>query len=202
MTTWTCKAGAAVIGLATLTACDAVNDVPLLGKLAPPNDAPAEGETAVALSQTQMANGAFTLVPPQGFCVDKSSLNQRFALLARCDTLGVPNGGGGAPVGILTVSVVPKGISAALPTPQETADALKLARVDAVTSEVDAITFQAEGAPPIADMDITHWRGTIRIGTQVVSLALFGPKGGRAVTPEGREILNSLIRRSRAASTS
>lgn len=37
-----------------------------------------------------MANGALTLVAPEGFCIDKRSLKSSFALLARCDTLGTP----------------------------------------------------------------------------------------------------------------
>jgi hypothetical protein len=198
MTIWTFKTTAAALGLLTLAACGDVVDLPVLGGLTQPDDA---AVPPVALSQTQMANKAFTLVPPQGFCIDKSSLKQRFALMARCDTLGAPDVAGGAALGILTVSVTPEGRADTLPTPRQTADALKLARVSAPSVAPDSVTFRAEGVPPVADLDASHWRGTLRINGQLVGLALFGPKGGRATSDEGREILNALISRSREAST-
>ena len=199
MTTWTSKAPLALAALIALGACeDGQGAAGLLANLQAPSDAAAAAP--VALAQTQMASGAFTLVPPQGFCIDKSALSQRFALMARCDALGAPSKSAGAPVGIITVSVTNAGRVEILPTAQETADAAKLARVDAVKSENDSITFRAEGTPPAAGLDVKHWRGTLRIGGQIVGLALYGPKGGRAETSEGREMLNELIRRSRKAS--
>lgn len=197
MTIWTFKTTAAALGLLTLSACGDVVDLPVLGGLTQPNDAPV---TPVALSQTLMANKAFTLVPPNGFCIDQSSLTQRFALMARCDTLGVTDGAGGAAVGIITVSVTSESRTDGLPTPQQTADALKLARITDVTQKNDKITFRAEGTPPVADVDVRHWRGSFAAGGKLVALGLFGPKDGRAVSAEGREILDDLITRSLAAS--
>lgn len=194
MTTWTSKTALAVAALVALTACDAL---PALEGLAAPQDA---ATPSVALSETKMANRAFTLVPPDGFCIDKATLNQRFALLARCDTLGAADMGAGAPVALITVSITPQGTTESLPTPEQTADAMKLARVDALKADTDSQTFRAEGSPPASGLDVKHWRGAMRIGGQVASLALFGPKGGRAVSSEGREILNGLIKRSQAAS--
>lgn len=190
MTIWTCKTTLAVAACIALTACDAL---PVLDGLSAPKD-------AVALSQSAMANGAFTLVAPQGFCIDKTSLKQRFALMARCDTLGAPSAAAAAPLGILTVSVTPNATSGALPTPDETADAAKLARVTAVTSEANAVTFRAEGSPPSAGLGVAHWRGTARIGGHLIGIALYGPKDGRAISSEGRETINDMIRRTKEAS--
>lgn len=191
MTIWTSKAGIALAGLLGLGACgDAA--LPSFGGLT-------GGGAPVALSQSFMADRAFTLVPPQGFCIDKASLKQRFALMARCDTLGAPSQAAAAPLGVLTVSVTPGGTDA-LPTPEQTADALRLARVTAAQGSDTTVTFRAEGAPPLADLDVAHWRGTWQVNGQLVSLALFGPKGGRAVSSEGREVLLGLIARSASAS--
>jgi hypothetical protein len=155
----------------------------------------------VALLQTQMASGAFTLVAPQGFCIDQSTLRQTFALMARCDTLGAPDKAAGAPVGIITVSVTNLRPAAQLPTAQDIADAAQLARISAETSQNDAITFRAEGPPPAKDLDVKHWRGLARVENKLLGIALYGPKGARAVSSEGREVLNSLIRRTREGSS-
>ena len=152
-----------------------------------------------ALAQSQMANSAFTLVPPQGFCIDKNTLRQRFALMARCDVLGAPSLAAGAPMGLITVSVTPQTAEAPLPTPEETAMAARLTNVEGVTSEVDALTFRADGKPPASGFGDTHWRGSVRLGDQVMGLALYGEDGGRAASAEGREILNDLIRSTREA---
>ncbi len=63
------------------------------------------GATSAPLRQAAMANGALTLVAPEGFCIDKRSLKPSFALLARCDNLGDPQGAYGAPLGLITVSL-------------------------------------------------------------------------------------------------
>lgn len=194
MTTWISKPVLAVTACFALTACDALPSLPVLDSLSAPDDAP-----VVALSQSKMANGAFTLVPPQGFCIDKSSLKQRFALMARCDTLGIADGAAGAPVGIITASVTPVASPDTLPSPTETADALKLARVTNVHTDLNTVTFRAEGIAPSKDMDPAHWRGTVRIGGHLLGIAIYGPKNGRAVSAEGLGLMNSLIRRSREA---
>ncbi|MGB3246014.1 MAG: hypothetical protein WBB25_15890 [Sulfitobacter sp.] len=197
MITWISRPAAAAFALLGLSGCEGGTKSGLFAGLGVSTAAETK---PVALSQAKMAKGAFTLVPPEGFCIDQASLKQRFALLARCEALGAPNAGGGAPLGILIVSVTPDAPVGALPTAEQTADALKLARFTAAESENNAITYRAEGAPPVEGMDVVHWRGTAQIGGQLVGLALYGPKGGRAVSGEGREILNSLIRRTRKVS--
>ncbi|MEM6303673.1 MAG: hypothetical protein AAF744_03075 [Pseudomonadota bacterium] len=187
MNTWSSSALLLSASLA-LSSCGAVQ-LPSFG-----------GADKAPLTRSLMASGAVTLVPPQGFCIDPRSLNQQFALMARCDTLGAPAAAGGAALALITVSFTTAPEDAALPTALETADAAKLARVDAAKSENRAITFRAEGIPPVSDLDVTHWRGTARLGAHVMGVALYGPMGGRAISSEGREIINDLIRRTRAAS--
>ncbi|MBD3665604.1 hypothetical protein [Sulfitobacter aestuariivivens] len=154
----------------------------------------------IALPQARMAGGALTLVPPEGFCIDKRSLKRRFALMARCDTLGNPSASAGAPMGILTVSISDASAAQPLPTPDQTAAAARLEKVSAQKSEVDAVTFRAEGIPPLKELDTVQWRGIARVQDQVIGIAFYGPKGGRAISREGREIVNGLIRKTKAAS--
>ena len=191
MIIWTSKAALLAAAVLGLGACDGIQTAGFLGGLSVATSAP---EESVALAQTQMANGAFTLVPPRGFCIDKNTLRQNFALMARCDVLGAPDRAGGAPVGIITVSVTALKDDASLPTPEQVADAAKLARISAEKSQSRAITFRAEGAPPAAGLDAKHWRGVAQIGDRLMGIALYGPKGARAVSSEGREVINDLIR--------
>ena len=60
------------------------------------------------------------------------------------------------------------------------------------------LTFRAEGTPPANGLDVTHWRAVARVKDQMLGIALYGPQDARAVSEEGRDILNSLVRRSRA----
>ncbi len=187
MTTWICK-GAALAGtLLGLSACDDVNTDGILGGLM--------GEPAkpMALSQTQMAQGAFTLFPPEGFCIDKTTLRQQFALMARCDAFGVDRLAGGAPLGLITVSVTPLAPDEPLASAQEVADAVKLARIADEQVSNDTVTFRAEGKPPARGLDVAHWRGVARVGDQMIGVALYGAKDSRATSEEGRDVIAELI---------
>ncbi|MGC1505220.1 MAG: hypothetical protein WA782_13910 [Sulfitobacter sp.] len=188
MTTWTCKGTLAALALTSLAACDDGRGGALLRGL--------NGKVplkSVALSQANMAFGAVTLVAPKGFCIDKNSLRQNFALMARCETLGAPSAGANAPVGILTASF--SVASTTIPTPSETAAALSLNTVTDPVIKDRSVTFRAQGAAPAKGLSETHWRGTARAGSQMMALALYGPTGGRAIGAEGRDILDRLINR-------
>ena len=183
-----------MVGLClSLSACNGVNPADFIGGILPGGKV-----ENVALSQTLMANGAFTLVPPDGFCIDRSSLQQQFALMSRCDTLGAPSLAGGAPIGLITISVAALAPDLPLLTAQEIAVAANLSGYDAEQTSNDTLTFRAEGTPPANGLDVTHWRAVARVQDQMLGIALYGPRDARAVSEEGRDILNSLVRRSRA----
>ncbi len=197
MSTWSCKAAIAGAGLTLLGACEGGPGIDLLDGL---STGGGTDKKDLALSQSLMANGALTLVPPQGFCIDRRSLQQRFALMARCDTLGAPSVARGAPLGFITVSVTPADAEATLPTAQQTADAAKLSRIEGESASAETLTYRAEGVPPVKDVAVVHWRGKARVAEQFIGVALYGPEGGRAVSAEGREIVLDLIRRTKEAS--
>ena len=151
------------------------------------------GPAAPPLTQASMAGGTVLLVPPPGYCIDRRNLRQRFAIMARCDTLAEGQSGFGRPIGILTASFSPA-TTDALPSPQITATALGLENVSAARNAANAVVFRAEAPPTIEGMSATHWRGTARIGNQIMGLALYGPADGRALTGEGRALLSETIR--------
>ncbi|QUJ76370.1 hypothetical protein KDD17_15990 [Sulfitobacter albidus] len=115
MTTWISRVAALVL-CGALAGCDALPDASgVLSGIA--------GDQAPPLTQAKMMRGAVTLVPPTGFCIDPKTLNESFALMARCDTLGATTGSRGAPLGLMSVSFTRTGADAPLPTPQDIASA-------------------------------------------------------------------------------
>jgi hypothetical protein len=186
MNTWTCKTAVAALALTFLAACeDGQGGVFLQGL-----DGSASAKP-VALSQANMASGAVVLVAPKGFCIDKGSLKQNFALMARCESLGAPSAAANAPLGILTASF--SAASSTIPTPLDTAAAMGLNTMTDARTTDRSVTFHAKGSAPAKGLSETHWRGTARVGSQMMALALYGPDGGRAIGPEGRAILVGLI---------
>lgn len=183
MSTWSFKAPLAALALAALVGCD---DGAGLGSA--PN---------LGLPQAAMAFGAVTLVPPRGYCIDRRSLRPRFALMARCDTLGSDAATAGAPLGLLTASFSAADPTAALPDAATTATILGLSNVSAARRTADAVLFRASGPAPVEGMSQTHWRGTAQIGDQIMGLALYAPDDSGALGAEGRALLQELIAASR-----
>ncbi len=177
MTTWSSRAAATALALLGLAGCEE-----------------GFGTTSnAALSQAKMAFGAVTLVPPRGFCIDRNSLKQQFALIARCDALGAPSAAADAPIGVITVSFSAAQAEGSLPTPEDTAAALDLSNISARRETDNAILFRAQGAAPVEGLSPRHWRATTRVGGHIMGVALYGPSDGRAVSGEGRAILTELI---------
>lgn len=193
MNIWSYKPLAALGMTIMLGACDAMDTGGgLLARLAPPEDA---ALPAVPLTQASMLRGSITLVPPHGYCIDAESLTQSFALMARCDVLGASEGGTGAPAGILTVSLSRNVLNAPLPTVPEIAAALNLSEPQKVITGNDSIIFRSSGTPPSSNLTSDHWRSVTQIDRFTMGAALFGTAGRRAVSDEGAQVLQDMIKR-------
>ncbi|AXI40886.1 hypothetical protein [Sulfitobacter sp. SK011] len=197
MTTWTCKGPIAALLLFALTACEDGQGAALFEGLSVP---PATGRTTKPILQAKLSEGAVILVAPPGFCIDRKSVRKRFALMARCDILGAPQAAGDAPLAFITVSIQPASPDASLPAVEHLAAASALSAVSDPQIRNGQLTFRAKGAAPIDGVSNTHWRGTTRIGTQIVGVALYGPEKGRAITGEGRSIVSAVLSRSQIGS--
>lgn len=195
MNTWNCKGPLAALALTFLAGCEGGLGGAFLEGLESLEGFTGGGRD-VALSQARMAFGQVTLVPPPGFCIDKRSLKQQFALMARCDKLGVPSAAGDAPIGIITASFAPWVEGVPLPTPAETADAQKLQTINDPIVDGESVTFRATTTKPRTGAAAAQWRGTARVGGQIMGLALHAPKDGRALSSEGRALLTAVIRAS------
>lgn len=124
---------------------------------------------SLALSGAKLADGVVQLVPPSGFCVDKSSLRQNFALMARCDTLGGKLTTD-VPLAIITATTVATNDAIQISTSTfESASETVIQRVD----DAPLALVQVKGKPPSADMRDTYWRGAAQIGDQAIGLTLY-----------------------------
>ncbi|MEM9969233.1 MAG: hypothetical protein AAF755_14230 [Pseudomonadota bacterium] len=146
-----------------------------------------------ALPQAAMSFGDVTLVPPPGFCIDQRNLSEDFAMMARCDVLGAPEEVGDVPLGMIAFSLYRTESDTALPDPATTAAAYGLDEIKDEVTQPNSVIFRATGRAPIQQMDAQHWRGNALISGHIIALALYGPRGGRAVSEEGRQLLSTVI---------
>ncbi|WPZ21993.1 hypothetical protein T7987_01735 [Sulfitobacter faviae] len=191
MITWTSKSPLVALAMLTLSACEGGQGFSFGGRPATPEK---------PLLQTALAGGAVQVVPPQGYCIDPKSLKRRFALMARCDALGLPDVVSAAPRGILTLALIEAEADAPLPTPQQVAEAAGLSQLQEAGSIEGASIFVAQGPVPAEGMSPRHWRGTARIGGHVASVTLYGAPQSRAISEEGRALVAELIQQSRSKS--
>lgn len=181
MITWISKGSAAALVMLALTGCEA-------------GLTSGGGGATSPLSRATMVKGV-TLVAPAGFCIDRSSLKTRFAVMARCDGLGAAQAAGTAPRGLITVSLTDKG-SNALPTAVQVATAAQLQNIEQVDEQPGHTIFRAQGRTPTDGLAPTQWRGAAAIGDQTAGIAVYGPENGEILTLTGRNILLQLIDRS------
>lgn len=153
----------------------------------------------VSLPDAKLMAGRLHLVPPDGFCVNKRGLKDDFATLARCDTLGAGGGSQGAPLGLITVSVVAatEDVSA-LDTVKELAgDAARVQRAE--PTDFGAIVQLKGGRMPGADA--VYWRGVAQLEGLVLSLAVYTPEDAGASKDVGKALLGEVMSRTTAQPT-
>ena len=179
MNIWTSKVGAAALVCLTLAACEDGFGLPGAGL---PDD---------GLRSATLSRGAVMLVPPPGFCIDRRSLRARFALMARCDTLG-STGADDAPLALITVTTVPSTTDAAL-----TGDALG-AQSETVLDREDRsglTLIRVRGTPPSPALRETYWRAASRVGTEIVGLAIYEAEDGAPLGPQAPRLLQEAMQR-------
>lgn len=201
MSTWTCRFSrpgvrvlarpkAAVCALFVMTGCFDGTGGQTAG----------EGGRAVPIfRKVSLAEGAVTVVPPAGYCIDASSVTDRpsggFALIASCESLTGR---------VSTVAVEPAVITVTVSTAREgreqpQATLLSGALRDGVALRQmngDGLTIvQAEAddsALPGARGDRKHWRGAMVMNDRLVGLALYGAPGSTVSGTEGERLLIAL----------
>lgn len=160
---------------------------------------PGIAKTAKPFAQVGMAQGALTLVPPEGFCIDPKSVTQNFAIMARCDVLGDRSSAQDAPLGVVTISLARSagtGAVSASTLSGGVADGRVLAQ-----ETLGGVTYlHMEADAPSDGLSDIHWRAVDQIKGYDVALALYAPDGSAALGGDGPRILRSLLERTKSAS--
>ena len=181
MNTWTFKG--LVTTLATCLALagrDAVDGLALSGAF-----------DREPLKTAELADGAITLVPPEGFCIDPRSLKARFALMARCDTLGGDKGQD-APLAVITATAVPLTANAVV-----TIDDLVTEHEAVLSREtLDNLTMvQLQGNPPIENAHLVYWRGASNISGYGIGLTIYASDSRPALNQRAPALLTQVVER-------
>ncbi len=183
MNTWTCKGLAVAVTCLALSGCE--------GGFTLPAGLQATSRTAPVLRMADLGRGAVTLVPPQGYCVDPASLQQRFAVMARCDTLGDASGDG-APLALITATTITAATQSELTADDLGSGAETILQLE----EREALTLvQVQGAPPRPELRDVYWRTAGKVGDQIVGLTIYEVEGGISLGPLAPELLQQTMQR-------
>jgi len=150
----------------------------------------------VSQPDAKLMAGRLHLVPPDGYCVNKRGLKDDFATLARCDTLGAGSGSQGAPLGLITVSVVAATEDV---SPVETVNQLvgDAARVQPAEATEGGAVVQIKGGR-LPGAEAVYWRGVVQREDLVLSLAAYAPEGGTVAASTGKTLLEQVMTRATA----
>jgi hypothetical protein len=194
MNTGICKKTA--LGLTALMVLSACSEGPVFD-LTQKTGTASETKPMPPLIKAQMVEGAVTLVPPLGYCIDPSSLTQTFALMARCDLLNAENGAFDAPIGLITAS-----LAKSRGRPLSAVDVAHASNAKVIeTLEKNGLKIvRAETLIPPKGLAKTHYRAATQIDGFDLSLALFSPTESEAQGSRGASILQNLVKASHDAS--
>lgn len=132
------------------------------------------------------------LIAPPGFCIDRHSLGQSFALMARCDTLGsrgVPD----APLAVITAATIAVQDRGGVDTGME--------RVLTRQNGDNVTLLQVQGGPPSEQMRDVYWRGVGQVGNQTVGLAIYEAENGAELGELAPQLLIQTMKRTQNQST-
>ena len=175
MITWTSKAFLVGATCVALAGCDEL--------------AGFGGAQNNGLPFASLAGGSVSLVPPVGYCVDKRSVRPRFAVMARCDTLG-GEASFGAPLAVITAAAVDRGTATTAGAGNETI----LSRRTYGTLTL----LEVSGTPPSPEMADVYWRAVGPVGDQVIGLAIYEGENAEPLGESAPNLLAEAMQRTRA----
>lgn len=189
MSTWIFNRAILIAASTLMVGCTQITNAEFLSSAAP--------KPSNALAAVAMADGAVTLTPPPNYCIDKSSLKPRFALMARCDTLGAETDPD-APLALITATLVPLDDRTKVPNATDLAAAIAPDRILRKTDNNGLALVQTESATGLDGISERHWRGVFVVNGILVGLALYAPQDGPASGNSGASILTALAKRTTA----
>ena len=187
MSTWTSKIRALVLLMILgVAACDELPQ--------------SFGGSAKAVKQAPMARGDVQLATPGGYCIDPRSARDTFALIGRCDTLGVEGFFNAWELAIITVSTTPVAPGTINPRAAELAAAPDAGEVlTSIQRESIALVQLRRATSSIAGVGDVYWRTAFVLNNQLVSATLYAPPESAALGREGARILESTVRATQRA---
>lgn len=181
-----------LLGLLALSAC--AEGIGLGG--------PAETDRAILADGPA---GTVTVVAPPGYCVDRRTLRHAprggFALLARCDTLGIGSLFANRRLALITVTTAPMAEGTKAPS----LNALKqsVAPAEVLESRVidrTPMVRLAHDPDTVRGLSPEHWRGVFALNDQLVALAIYVPESSAIPAGEASSLLADVASRTRMAS--
>ncbi|MBE1285132.1 MAG: hypothetical protein GJ676_17605 [Rhodobacteraceae bacterium] len=156
------------------------------------------------LTQVEFANGAVMLTTPKGYCIDTKSVRREdgagFAIIARCDVLGVEGFFATRSLALITVTV---GATNGAMQPN-------LADLEQTVGKAEILKRSPATDPPMLRVQTSSaqvsgaseqmWRAAFALNGHMVALSMYDPEDGRSSNGSGVRLLEELTRRTRAAS--
>ena len=199
MSTWISRSAALLLAALPLAACDEATGLPFA-------EFAALGDSGrPRLAQVSLAGGDVVVVAPDGYCIDRQTLRRigpnGFAMIARCDTVGVRGGFAGYDLAVITVTTAAQQPGTGAPTVDAVVRSGGGARVlDRRSREGLALVRFGTGGHALEGVSDIHWRGAFTLNGHLVGIGLYAPEGSPALGAGGAGLLTDMTRRTRQAS--
>lgn len=201
MFTWISKLGL-VLSIALLAGCEEATGLPF----AADRGSAAQSENSRSrTAHVKLAGGAIILAAPDGYCIDRRSVKYSrsagFAIMARCDTLGVRGFFGSYDLAIITITTQPHLNGERVPSPSQVARSAGTFKVLAQSKGDDFSLVRLSGGPSrMEGVSDVHWRGAFVVNEQLIGVGLYAPKGSPVLRANGATVLREMAFRTRQAS--
>ncbi|WP_417674155.1 hypothetical protein [Pseudodonghicola sp.] len=169
---------------------------------------PTGGSTELSSATlAQGPQGKVQATAPPGYCIDRKSLRNTprggFALMARCDTLGVHGLFSNRRLALITVTTAPMGADDTPPTLADLRQSVAPSKVIETRRDGNlSLVRLAEDPGAASALAGEHWRGAFALNGQLVALAIYVPSTAPPLGHEAADLLASVANRTRAASPS
>ncbi|MFK7750907.1 MAG: hypothetical protein AB8B51_00015 [Sedimentitalea sp.] len=205
MSTWISRA--LLLGALVLTGCAEGAKLPFapdLSGISARAAALTNGAGRKRLAETALAGKDIMLAAPDGYCIDRRSLKRAkkasFAVVARCDSLGVEGYYDVFDLALITITTAPFPKDAARPGASDLIRAGAPAKsLDELTSGGVPFVRLALGGHQTENVSPEHWRGIFVLNGHLVALGLYAPDGSPALDRDGAYLLSDLARLTRRA---
>ena len=201
MSTWISRLAVVALAALTLSGCDEATGLPFAAEFG----SVAENPGRSRMAQVPLSGGQVVLSVPDGYCIDRQSLRRigpnGFALVARCDTVGVRGFFVAHELAVITVTTAPQKPGSEAPTPRAVAASAGATKVLDQKHRDGLALVRLDGAAQTPEgVSTVHWRGAFTLNGHLVGIGLYAPEGSSALKGGGAALITDLAERTRKAS--